>query len=37
MARISYVNLNDAKMPPFEKGGKGGIFLESLAQKSPLS
>jgi hypothetical protein len=23
------------KYPPLEKGGKGGIFLESLAQKSP--
>jgi CoA-transferase family III len=23
-------NLNDAKIPPFGKGGKGGIFLESL-------
>jgi len=23
------------KSPPFEKGGKGGIFLESLAPKSP--
>jgi hypothetical protein len=27
--------LNDAKIPPFGKGGKGGIFLEGLAQKSP--
>ena len=29
------LNLNDAKIPPVGKGGKGGIFLESLAQKSP--
>jgi hypothetical protein len=29
------VTLNDAKIPPFEKGGKGGIFSESLGQKSP--
>jgi hypothetical protein len=27
--------LNDAKIPPFGKGGKGGIFLESPCQKSP--
>jgi hypothetical protein len=29
------LNLNDAKIPPFGKGGKGGIFLESPGQKSP--
>ncbi len=29
------VNLNDAKIPPFGKGGKGGIFLESPVRNPP--
>jgi hypothetical protein len=33
---IRNINPNDAIMPPFEKGGNGGIFLESRGQKSPL-
>ena len=35
MGLSAELNLNDAKIPPFGKGGKGGIFLESLGKKSP--